>query len=403
MPTCIWVFRLSLVSAFVCMASAPYIGMHTAKQRIAELALWGSLNTIFAFSLAYYLTKYKGDTLLAYSVGLVGITIIFQMVQVFRARCMFPECRIKVRYLYDKARLRQVLSFSGWRLFGSLGAMLRNQGTAILLNKYFSPVSYPYVNASYSVANNVSSYTQTLSTALLGAFTPEITATEGRGDRERVLVQASRASKFGTYLILLFAIPLMFEIDYVLVIWLKNPPQLAGIFCRLILTMFIIDKITFGQQVAVSAKGDIAGYQMTVGGCLLLTLPIAWLFLHLGYGATSVGWAFLITFFFCSAGRLFWARYLVGLSVVAWIRIVFFPCVTVLLAGVSIGVLIQSVWIQASFFRFCTLTASTVTSSLLLGWMIVLNEPEKFVVKGGLLRIVNRITKSIFACLAGRS
>ena len=64
------------------------------------------------------------------------------------------------------------------------------------------------MNAAYGVANQVSGQTNQLSWAMVGAFTPELTAAEGRGERERMLLMANRVSKFGTLTSLLFALPL---------------------------------------------------------------------------------------------------------------------------------------------------------------------------------------------------
>jgi O-antigen/teichoic acid export membrane protein len=143
--------------------------------------------------------------------------------------------------------------------------MMRDQGSAILLNMYYGPV----MNASFGVARQVSSATNQLSAAMAGAFAPEITACEGRGDRARMLMLSQCVSKLGTILMILLAVPLIIETEYVLRIWLKTPPEHAVSFCRLILTMFLIDRLSSGHMLAVSAHGKIARYQATLGTILL--------------------------------------------------------------------------------------------------------------------------------------
>ncbi|HQF56868.1 MAG TPA: hypothetical protein PK208_17270, partial [Fibrobacteria bacterium] len=58
--TSLWVFRISLVSAFVNMASVPFVGMFYARQRIAELAVWGVLQTFLVFCLGYSIGFFQG-------------------------------------------------------------------------------------------------------------------------------------------------------------------------------------------------------------------------------------------------------------------------------------------------------------------------------------------------------
>jgi hypothetical protein len=143
------------------------------------------------------------------------------------------------------------------------------------------------------------------------------------------------------------------------------------------LATFMVDKITFGLMVAIHARGRIAGYQMMLGTLLMLTLPLAWLLLRLGNGATAVGWAFLITTGFCSLGRLFWARYLVNASIGIWLRTVFLPCFWVLMGGLLCGWLLIACWPVPSFWRLCAVTVVTLISSLTLGWCLFSTRDER--------------------------
>ncbi len=385
-----WVFRLSMLSAFQTMALSPFLGMFIAKQHITEISIWRTVTSLANFCLAYAVLSATGDSWLFYCIGSVTITIALGMTQVFRALRLFKECRINFDMWWDYSKMQKVLSFSGWSLFGAAGGLLRSNGIAILLNKYFNPVSYSYVNASYAVGITLSNYTQTLSASLMGAFVPEMTANEGSGERQKMLNQASQVSKLGTYLTLLFAVPLLLEIDYVLELWLQEPPQLAASMCSLILFTFIIDRLSAGQMVAVAANGRIAGYQMMLGGFLILTLPIAWFFLEHEFDAVSVCWAYIITVTMCSVGRVLWAKKLVGLSPRLWVKDVLIPCSTVLAVGLVVGSVAQMIWAWDSFLRLCVVIATTLFSSLLLGWLVVLKYDERRYFLSGLRALLRR-------------
>ena len=291
METAKLVFRISLISAFISMISVPFVGIFTAKQRIAELAVWGILQTVLTVSLAFVLTQIKGNLLLVYAVGMTCILCSIQLIMIARASFLFHECRLLFAEWFDFARIKRMTSFAAWNLIGILGSTLRNQGTAILLNIHFGTK----VNAAYGISNQLSSATDQLSSAMMGAFSPEITTCEAQGDRKRMLSLAQSANKFGTILVLFFAIPLLFEMDYVLSLWLKTPPQHTASFCRLFLIMFLIDRLSSGYFLAVNAYGRVAAYQATLGSFLVITLPIAWLFIKLGYPPQSVGFAFIGT------------------------------------------------------------------------------------------------------------
>lgn len=376
LTTARWVFRFSLVSAFWGMVSTPYMAMFTAKQNIVELSIWAMAGSVVNFGFVYWLTSYSGDAWLVYAGFTVLISVALGLAQVWRARCLFPECGIRLSRWFDKVRLLQVFSFSWWSMFGQIGWLLRSQGIAILLNKYFEPKRFPYVNASFGLGGTVSGYTQTLSAALMGAFTPEITAREGSGDRSGMIRQALQASKFGTSLVLVFAVPLMLEIKYVLVLWLKNPPLLANEFCVLMILTFLVDRLSTGEMVAINARGKIAAYQMTIGGLIILTLPLAWLFLAFGWGALSVGWAILIITVLCTLGRVVWSKYLLGSSVRQWVRCVLLPCSATgcIIAIACFGVM---EFLQPCFFRLVLVCFVALLVWMALTWFLVLDIRER--------------------------
>ena len=379
--TCLWVFRISLVAAFFSMITTPFIAMFTAKQHLTETAIWDTLQSLLTFLLAFILTCITGDRLLFYAVGMVVIVACLQIGQSLRAMMIFRECQVRYSQWLDAERCKQILSFALWSLFGNSGGLLRNQGITILLNLYFGPK----VNAAYGISNVVSAQTGTLANAMLGSFAPEIIASEGRGDRTRMLDLAMRACKFGVLLVMLFAIPLIVEMDYVLKLWLHEPPQYAALFCQLMLVVFLIDLLTVGYMLAVSAHGRIAAYQVTLGTLSHMNLLLAWLFLKHGYAPTSVVFALIIVSVILAVGRVLWGRHLLNMSVRGWITGVFIPCAAV--AAVSTLAAMSSAWLLTpSITRLILVIASSITATILAGWFLALGFGERDVIRRNIRR-----------------
>jgi len=132
-------------------------------------------------------------------------------------------------------------------------------------------------------------------------------------------------------------IPFILEADYVLNLWLVTPPPYAAILCQLMMATFIADKMGAGYMLAVNAHGKIAAYQATVGGLLLMTLPLVWLFFALGFSPVSIGVAFWGIQSLCSIGRVLWVRYLFGVPVKQWLTRVVCPCGIVAVAALVAG------------------------------------------------------------------
>ncbi len=376
LATSLSVFRVSLISAFVGMIAIPFTAMFTAKQRITELAAWGLLQTLLIFMLAWCLKYVTCDKLLFYAICMVVILLFVQLIQISRAISVFKECKFDRGMWFDKKRTREIFSFAGWNLIGNLGGMLRDQGSAILLNLFFGPKA----NAAYSIANQVSNQTTQLSGSMMGAFMPEIISSEGRGDRQRMLDLSLRACKFGAILVVMFAVPLIIEMDYVLKLWLINPPMHAALFCQLILFTFLIDRLSGGYMLAVHAHGKIAAYQSTIGCVLVFTLPLAWIFLKLGFSPPSVGIAFAITMIIITMGRVFWVRHLFGVTVKKWLQSVLIPS-SIVMGTATLGAIIPSLYLPSSFTRVIFTIVGSVCFYALSVWFFALDHKERIFFK----------------------
>jgi O-antigen/teichoic acid export membrane protein len=395
---CVTVFRISLIGAFVNMASIPFIAMFTAKQRIAEVSMWAMLKHILILVLAWLLLRAPNDKLIAYATGMVSIHVLIHVIMVTRAFLLFSECKLNVHECFNRKHFIELLGFASWTLIGRTGGILRNQGTSVLINLYFGPV----VNAGYGIANQVSTQASALSAAMMSAISPEVTAREGCGQRERMLNLSIRASKFGTLLVMFVGIPFIIEAEYVLDLWLVNPPPYAAILCQLMVATFITDKLGAGYMLAVNAYGKIAVYQATVGGLLLMTLPLVWLLFLLGFSPVSVGIAFLGIQSLCSIGRVLWVRYLFGVPFTQWLTRVVWPCALVAIIACSAALIL---WLNMlpSFTRLILIFSSSSIAMLLSCLSVGLTVTERkhmlLMAKAGIQRIlryhVNASTKGL--------
>lgn len=369
---CLWVFRFTCISCFVGMVNVPFQAMYTAKQYIAELTIYSFITTTLNVCFLYYIASHSGEWLVWYALWAMSLLVVPQVIIAVRACIVFPECRFRFTNLWSWGRIKQLLGYSGWLTFGSLGAILRAQGIVILINRAFGPK----VNAAMTIGNTVSAQTSTLSGAMQGAFSPAIMNAYGAGDFVRMRALAYRACKFGSLLLLLFLLPLSLELPYVLELWLKEPPQYTAGLCWCVLAMILIDKTSIGHMIAVNARGKIAVYQAFLGSALIATLPLAWLFVKLGWGVYSVGIAMVLTMAACAWGRVWFARGLVGMSARYWLFRIFIPILVVIGLAGGIGYLPQ-LFFEPSFLRLCLSSALVELLFLVFAWMLVLDKDER--------------------------
>lgn len=375
---CLWVFRFACIASFVGMVTVPLSAMYTAKQYIAELTIYGFLASTINLGFYAYMATHPAVWLPRYAAWMSAMTVAPTMIIAVRAYFIFPECRLVPREIVNLRRIRQLAAFAGWQAFGGFGVLARSQGIAILLNRHteFGAAR----NASMSIANQVASQTDALSNAMVGAFQPAVANAYGAGDLLQMRALAFRACKFGTILSAIFVLPLALELPTVLRIWLKNPPEYAAGLCWCILAMHLIDRTAVGHMLAVSASGKVALYQAFLGTSLILTLPVAWLFVHLNWGIYATGWAMILTMMLCAWGRVWFARTIVGMSARLWLRSILLPLAILFALTLSAGCIPRLV-LPAGLLRVVVTTVICEAVLFALSWSVALDPSEKSFVR----------------------
>lgn len=374
---CVWVWRFVCVSCFLSMVSVPTNAMYTAHQYIAELTIYSFVTTTLNACFLYYMVTHPGIWLTKFAFWQLLLGLAPSLIISLRAFKLFPECRFLLKYMNCWANIKTLGSYIIWTCIGTFGGMLRSQGVAILVNKMFGP----RMNASVSVGISLSGHTNTLSGSLTGAFSPAIFNAWGAGRYDEARAMAYRVCKMAVLCMLIFSIPLCLEVDEVLRLWLKNPPEYAAKFCLFVMASAVIDKTAVGHMYLVNAKGQVARYQTVLGASLILTLPIAYLFIRFGWGMTGVGAALVVGMMGCAWGRVWFARKLVGLSARYWLRRIFLPLI--LVTGISFAAgMLPRMFMSQSFARICVTTMFVEMVLIPISWFFLLDFYEREFIRG---------------------
>ena len=384
---CIWVFRLACITCFLAMIEVPFSAMYRAKQYIAELTIYGVFQTVINFLFFYYMATHSGEWLVKYAIWMCATTSIFHLVIICRALCVFDECKIKPSYWGDWKRVGEMSSYAGWNAVAAIGGIFRGQGIAILINKFFGAG----VNASMTIANQVNGQAQTFAAAMQGAFSPVIISAYGAGDRKLFESLSFRACKFGMVLLLIFIVPLAIELPTVMRLWLVNPPKYSVELCFCMMLSALVDKSTIGHMIAVNAKGKIALYQSFLGGLLILTLPVAWIFVKCGFGVYGVGIAWALMQAISALGRTIFAYFLVGFSIRFWFTKIFLPVLIISLISAVAGF---SIWLycEPGIMRLVYTILICEIVFLPLIWIFVFDDGERKFVKDKVALVLKKKT-----------
>jgi O-antigen/teichoic acid export membrane protein len=382
------IYHFMVISTFFTINAVPYDASINSHENMLFDAISGVFEASMKLLIAIILVYYAKDKLILYGVLMATLTIVIRLIKSFYCYRKYEECRVKVKHHINIELLKEMVSFAGWNLFGLFCSVLKNQGLAIMLNLFFGIV----VNAAYGIANQVNANIRAFSSNMLKALMPQITKSEGSGDRKRMLRLSVFACKTSFFLLAFFSIPIIVEMPFVLKIWLKTVPENAVAFCQLILLLTMMYQITIGTMAAVTSVGKIKSFQIAVGALEIFNLPLAYLLMKMGLPAYSVFIGSLFMELVASGIRIWFAHKIAGLDIRdfvlnTWVRSILSAAVTALAAYLVRNILPQG------FLRAFLVGVTTTISIFLLVRFFVLSEFEMGKVREIVSAVYNKIRK----------
>ena len=303
-----WVFQLSIFTTVVAVMSYPYNAVIIAHEKMSAFAYISVIETILKLAIVYLLSIGNFDKLILYAVLIAVVQVFVRFVYSWYCSRHFEETRFCL--IKDVPLFKEMLSFAGWNLWGNLAAVLYSQGINMLLNVFFGPV----VNAARAVSVQVQSAIQQVASNFQMAINPQITKSYANGELDRMHELVFRSSRYTFLLLFIICWPVIIESSFVLKMWLGSPPPYSTVFLKIILITMLIDSTSGSLTIAASATGCVKKYQATIGGILMLIVPVAYLVLRLGGAPHSVFVVHLAICCFAYVIRLFFVSKMVRLK-----------------------------------------------------------------------------------------
>ena len=360
-----WVLHLSIASFVVNMLFSPYRAVIIAHEKMSLFAYLGILDAVLRLSVAFLLILSSFDKLILYALLLLVVSIFVQLIYVFICRSKFYECQ-SVKINIDKELFNGLFSFAGWNIFGAASLVCRGQGVNILFNLFGGPI----VNAAFGIANQVNGAVGSFVNNFTTALNPSIIKSYASAQKDYMMSLVYQGAKYSYFLVLLFALPLLFETEYVTRLWLGQVPDYSVAFIQMMLVYTLVDSLSKTIMAGVHASGNIRKYQLIIGSMQIMILPIAFILLKFGFSPTSVLLALVVVDVIALFARMIMARDIFGLS--CWMFIKKVLIVSFLTTIVSIPLpLILRLSMQQGGVRFISVIGacliSTVLSVLFIG------------------------------------
>ena len=364
-------FQYSIFSMTLVILEIPYTSAIMSYEKMDFYAVVSIIDVVLKLLIVLALPFIPYDKLVSYATLTLIITVTDFLFYFIYAKKNFIA--LKLEKTINMNLFRSFLSFSGWNLIGTFAFMLKGQGLNMMLNVFFGTVINAARGVAYQIEGAISGFSGNLATA----FRPQIVDSYSKNNNERVMKMFISESKVCYCLILVLIVPVIIEMDYVLHLWLgETVPEYANIFASLVLIDMLICTLNTPVTQVTFSTGNIKTYQI-ISSCInLLLLPICFVFLKMGFAATSV---FVITIIFSiinQIGCLLCMKKVFAYSLRAYLKSVVIPLSVITILLPIVPCLINAI-METSFLRLCLICIADVILAACLIWGFVVNNEER--------------------------
>ena len=365
------VYQLSVANFVMGLMCSPQSALIIAYERMSIYAYTNIFNSVATLGIAIAIAHTGFDRLVLYATLLFALSLAMRVFFIVYIRSTCPE--VKRGYSLSKEYFRPIFSFAGWSSLGMTAGVLRGSGISVLLNMFGGPIANTVNGIASSVGNFATIFIKDFTTA----YSPQIIKKYSRGDYPELNLFLIRCSKFTFCMMMVMAVPIIVNVEPLLILWLKKIPEGTVVFSRLIILCTLVDTLSYPLMYAAAATGNIKKYQIVVGSISLLVLPLAYVFLKCGLPLYFSYVAMLITFVIALIGRMFIIPSLIpGWSNRIYLTSVVFRCLLTFIVCLALQILLNIVLPQSvlSAILQCFI-GFTLTSTVVL--VILCDQTER--------------------------
>lgn len=365
------------LSVMFTMISVPYEAVLNAHENMLYYSIIGVIESLLKLAAALIIVNFAGDKLVLYGILMAAIPFLIRTIMQIYCRRKYTECIISPRRYWNNDMMKEMINFAGWRFWGSTTGLISNYGQNLIINYYFGTL----VNAAQGVANQITGQLMTFSNNMLKALNPVITKKEGEGNRREMLSASFTGSKLSFALLAIFAVPFIIEMPLLLNLWLKNTPEYAIIFCRLLLIRMLVEQLFGTIATSIFAVGEIKAFTISVSVLALLPLVFSALVFHLGYAPWYLYIIYLVSVLIRSFGLfLYYGKKVCGLNIKQFLFDVVFKSIAGVILATVIAISIQYFFKENEMTRLFSVFVLYIPSFMIFYYFVTLNNQERKVI-----------------------
>ena len=363
------VFQFSITQFAISIISVPYSAMLRAREFFDKMAILDVIQAVLRLGVLYLLVIVGYDKL----VTLAALNFIVSVLYSFGIFVLAWRLK-EVHALPNRDRriVKQLLAFVSMLIVSTVASLARTQGLVMLINIFFGLA----INAAYAIAVQVSNILNTFVLNFKSAMVPQMVSSYGAGDKSTMHKFIDLGTKITGLMMLLISLPVVFESEFLLKIWLKEPPQYAAELVTLVIINVNIGQLTYFHYQGIQATGKI-----TLNKSILTILYVLTVFAY--YFAFKLGASFYsalyINYIMSAAivlNGLLFSHKLFEYNIKSFINNVLIPLIAI--TFVTVLVLFGLChYIVPSFGRAILVFVVSTLLLTIMGWCVLLNRNEK--------------------------
>ena len=365
------IYHFSVISICVSMLNVPFHACVISHEDMGFFAFVSILDALLKLGIAIAIAQItSADRLIYYGFLIMLITIVNQLIYNVFCRKSYSECHFRFRW--DKTMIGRIFGFSSWTLLGQLAVMASNHGASILVNMFYSVSA----NAAIGVAQQANHAISGLVANFQTAYQPQITkayAANNHSYQKQLILQASKVSYF---LMFIVSLPVIFNIDDLLNLWLDKVPEYTSQFCIYFMMASMLNAIGGPLWMSIFATGNIKQYQIVTSLAYLSDIVIVYILFKMGFPpVTAVVVKVFVNAVLIFIRMIYCKNAISFFSVGEYVRCVLIPLLVCTILSVFVGY--AAFYFAHSLLFKLGATLLTIVFSVVISFAIGLNRSEK--------------------------
>lgn len=276
-----WIYQFSIFSFVFSIIKIPFSSATIAHEDMGIFAVISTAESVLKLTAALVIYIIPIDRLVLYGASLLLISILVTISYISIAHYKYAECHYQRPT--EKFLFKDLLSFSGWSLFGSIAGVGMSHVNTILINVFFGPL----VNAARAISIQFNMAMSSFTGSFIMAIRAPMIKSYAEESYDYLNNIFNLSNKFIYYCLLIISLPIFFEMDKVLFLWLKITDSQTVLFSRLMIVYILIMSLSNPIAIIIQATGHVKEYHISVEIFTLLCAPATYILFKLGYPAYS--------------------------------------------------------------------------------------------------------------------